>query len=57
MASAYATLANHGVYHEPKFVSKVTNASGDVLESGPGAARQAIDPTIVTQANHILTRW
>ncbi|MEA2503530.1 MAG: hypothetical protein QOG36_573 [Actinomycetota bacterium] len=54
MASAYATLANRGVYHEPKFVSKVTNASGDVLESGPNPARQAVDPNIVTQVNHIL---
>ncbi len=54
MASAYATLADHGVYHEPKFVSKVTNASGDVLESGPGPARQAVDPTLVTQVNRIL---
>jgi penicillin-binding protein 1A len=54
MASAYATLANRGVYHEPKFVSKVTNASGDVLESGPGPARQAVDPNIVLQVNRIL---
>ena len=54
MASAYATLADHGVYHEPKFVSKVTNASGDVLESGPGPSRQAVDPTIATQVNRIL---
>jgi penicillin-binding protein 1A len=54
MASAYATLANHGVYHEPKFVSKVTNGSGDVLESGPNPAKQAVDPNIVTQVNRIL---
>lgn len=54
MASAYATLADRGVYHEPKFVSKVTNASGDVLESGPGPSRQAVDPTIATQVNRIL---
>jgi penicillin-binding protein 1A len=54
MASAYATLADHGVYHEPKFVSKVTNASGNVLESGPGPSRQAVDPAIATQANRIL---
>ncbi len=54
MASAYATLANHGVYHEPKFVSKVTTGAGDVLEEGPNPARQAVDPTIVTQVNRIL---
>jgi membrane peptidoglycan carboxypeptidase len=55
MASAYATLANRGVYHEPKFVSKVTNASGDALESGPNPGRQAVDPNVVTQTNRILS--
>lgn len=54
MASAYATLANHGVYHEPRFVSKVTDGSGNVLESGPNPAKQALDPNIVTQVNRIL---
>jgi penicillin-binding protein 1A len=54
MASAYATLANRGVYHEPKFVSKVTTGGGDVLETGPNPARQAVDPNVVTQVNRIL---
>ena len=31
MASAYATLANSGVYHKPHFVQKVINADGQVL--------------------------
>lgn len=31
MASAYATLANSGVYHRPHFVQKVVNAQGQVL--------------------------
>ena len=31
MASAYATLANSGVYHRPHFVQKVVNAQGEVL--------------------------
>ncbi|WP_099252302.1 transglycosylase domain-containing protein, partial [Mycobacterium sp. shizuoka-1] len=31
MASAYATLANSGVYHKPHFVQKVVNARGEVL--------------------------
>jgi membrane peptidoglycan carboxypeptidase len=31
MASAYATLANSGVYHAPHFVQKVVNAQGQVL--------------------------
>ena len=31
MASAYATLAASGMYHEPHFVQKVVNAQGQVL--------------------------
>ena len=31
MASAYATLADSGVYHAPHFVQKVVNAQGQVL--------------------------
>jgi membrane peptidoglycan carboxypeptidase len=31
MASAYATLADSGVYHPPHFVAKVVNADGQVL--------------------------
>lgn len=31
MASAYATLANSGVYHAPHFVQKVVNSQGQVL--------------------------
>lgn len=31
MASAYATLADSGVYHRPHFVQKVVNAQGQVL--------------------------
>lgn len=31
MASAYATLADSGVYHRPHFVQKVVNSQGEVL--------------------------
>ncbi|OYN75437.1 transglycosylase domain-containing protein [Mycolicibacterium sphagni] len=31
MASAYATLANSGIYHKPHFVQKVVNSRGEVL--------------------------
>src|SRR5256885_246500 len=55
MASAFAVLADHGVYHEPKFVSKVTDGQGNVLESGPSREQHVLDPTIVTTANRILS--
>ncbi|HET7741404.1 MAG TPA: transglycosylase domain-containing protein, partial [Mycobacterium sp.] len=49
MASAYATLANSGVYHRPHFVQKVVNAKGDVLfDAGEQASEgeQRIDKAV-----------
>ncbi|WP_344736602.1 transglycosylase domain-containing protein [Pseudonocardia petroleophila] len=47
MASAYATLAADGVYHEPFLVSRVTAADGRVLyERAESAGEQRIDPVI-----------
>jgi membrane peptidoglycan carboxypeptidase len=43
MASAYATFAARGVYHEPFFVSKITNADGDVVYSHVDKSRPAFD--------------
>ena len=54
MASAYATLAAGGVYRAPKVVAKVTDASGNVLESGPSAPQQAISPQIAATATSVL---
>ncbi|MEU5841001.1 transglycosylase domain-containing protein [Rhodococcus sp. NPDC047139] len=42
MASAYATIAASGIFHEPYFVQKVVTADGDVLldrEPSPGERR------------------
>ena len=41
MASAYATLANSGVYHRPHLVQKVVNSDGQVLFD---ASQQELDP-------------
>ncbi|HEU5003200.1 MAG TPA: transglycosylase domain-containing protein [Actinomycetota bacterium] len=54
MASAYATLAAGGTYRAPKLVTKVTDASGAVLEAGPSAPVQAISPDIAYTATTIL---
>src|SRR5207245_11095257 len=55
MASAFAVRADHGIYHEQKFVSKVTNGDGQVLESGPSREQHVLDPTVVTTVNRILS--
>lgn len=54
MASAFATLAARGVYHEPKVVSRVVDRSGKVLEEGPSEPVRAMDEVIADTANRIL---
>ncbi|MGH2704930.1 MAG: PBP1A family penicillin-binding protein [Actinomycetota bacterium] len=54
MASAFATLAAHGSHHEPKLVTKVLDAEGAVLESGPSPARRAVDAAVADNATAIL---
>ncbi len=49
MASAYATIANSGVYHRPHFVEKVVNADGKVLFDAAdqdNAGEQRIDKAV-----------
>ncbi len=54
MASAYATLAAAGKFHEPYLVQKVVDADGRVLlDRAPNDGEQRLDPAIadtVTQA-------
>lgn len=55
MASAYATLAARGMWREPKFVLKVTDQNGKVLEEGPSPAVRAVSKTVADKVNQILT--
>ncbi|WP_308258486.1 transglycosylase domain-containing protein [Saccharothrix obliqua] len=43
MTSAYATFAARGVYHEPYFVSKITNAEGETLYTHADVTNPAFD--------------
>ena len=54
MASAFATLANRGVYQEPRVVSKITEADGKVIEQGPARPVDALDEQIADNANDIM---
>jgi penicillin-binding protein 1A len=56
MASAYATLADNGVYHAPTLVSSVTNASGVVLAGGPSPGVQALPAAIAQEETQILSQ-
>jgi penicillin-binding protein 1A len=54
MASAFQTLANDGVHIEPYAVSRITNASGDVIFEASPQKTQALDQPIAAQVNDIL---
>ncbi|MEB3020043.1 transglycosylase domain-containing protein [Mycolicibacter sp. MYC098] len=63
MASAYATLADSGIYHPPHFVQKVVNAEGQVLfdaETSEDTGEQRIPKAVadnVTSAMQPIAGW
>lgn len=63
MASAYATLADSGVYHAPHFVQKVVNAQGEVLFDAAGednSGERRIEKAVadnVTAAMQPIAGW
>ncbi|EHB55053.1 Peptidoglycan glycosyltransferase [Mycolicibacterium rhodesiae JS60] len=63
MASAYATLANSGVYHKPHFVQKVVNSRGEVLfdaSTSDDSGEQRIPKAVadnVTAAMQPIAGW
>ncbi len=63
MASAYATLADSGVYHKPHFVQKVVNARGEVLfdaSTTDNSGEQRIEKAVadnVTAAMQPIAGW
>lgn len=63
MASAYATLADSGIYHAPHFVEKVVNAQGEILfdaaseeEAGERRIEKAVADN-VTAAMQPIAGW
>ncbi|MEJ2853583.1 MULTISPECIES: transglycosylase domain-containing protein [unclassified Saccharothrix] len=44
MTSTYATFAARGVYHEPFFVTKITNAKDEAVYTHTDVTRPAFDP-------------
>jgi penicillin-binding protein 1A len=54
MASAYATMANDGVSHAPRFVEKVTDRRGRVVFEGPDAGRRVVSAQVARVAMNVL---
>jgi len=56
MSSGFATLAARGIYRQPKFVTKIVDTSGKVLESGPAKPVKALDQDIADNVTSILEK-
>jgi len=54
MASAYATFAARGVYHEPHIVREVIGADGTVLYRADVPGEQRFAPEVADQVNEVL---
>ncbi|MGI8808367.1 MAG: transglycosylase domain-containing protein [Acidimicrobiales bacterium] len=56
MASAYATLANDGEYHEPYFIDRVEDRDGHVLFKQSGKVERAVSVTNARTVTQTLTQ-
>jgi penicillin-binding protein 1A len=54
MASAYATLANDGVYNAPYFIQKVEDRSGRVIFQHEPGPKQVVSPGVARVVTEIL---
>ena len=54
MASAYGTIANDGVRHEPFFVERVLDRNGKVLIEGGSTGEQVVDINHARMATQIM---
>jgi penicillin-binding protein 1A len=54
MASAYATLANGGVYVEPTIISRIRDADGNVIWEAAPKTNQALSPGVAYDATRVL---
>ena len=54
MASAYGTIANDGLRHQPYFVERVLDRNGKVIFEGPDAGEQVVDVNHARIATQIM---
>ncbi|MEW6501061.1 MAG: penicillin-binding protein 1A [Thermodesulfobacteriota bacterium] len=54
LTAAYAVFANGGDYHQPIFVTKVTDKNGVTLEENNAEARRVLDPQVAYQMSRIM---
>lgn len=56
MASAYGTLANNGVHAVARSISKVTDASGNVLTENKPETNSILDSEVAAKINSVLQK-
>ncbi|WP_336250362.1 transglycosylase domain-containing protein [Stomatohabitans albus] len=56
MAGAFATLANHGIRHEPVLITSVSDAYGNELLPPPAPEQAALTPEIADEVTHVMQR-
>ncbi|HSR36916.1 MAG TPA: penicillin-binding protein 1A [Desulfurivibrionaceae bacterium] len=54
LTAAYSVFAAGGDYHQPIFVTKITDKNGKVLEEATPEAKRVLDPKVAHQMNRIL---
>ncbi|QAY58793.1 PASTA domain-containing protein [Microbacterium protaetiae] len=54
MAAAYATVANKGVYCQPKVIDKITDSDGNDVEIPKTTCEQVLDPKVAATAAYAL---
>jgi penicillin-binding protein 1A len=54
LAAAYAVLANHGVRHEPVFITRIVNAGGETIFEAAPRAREVIPAATAYQVTSML---
>ncbi|MEO5678697.1 MAG: transglycosylase domain-containing protein, partial [Acidimicrobiales bacterium] len=53
MASAYATVAADGVYHQPTFIDRVEDRAGKLVFRGPSEGKKVLSPVVARTAADI----
>jgi len=54
LTAAYAVFAAGGDYHQPIFITKITDKNGGIMEENIPEAKQVLDPKVAYQMNRML---
>lgn len=54
MADAYATVADDGVYHQPSFISRIVDSTGNTLYTEGTAGKRVLSSQIAREATQTL---